>query len=83
MPVPSGPLSDLFSQHPVIVSTSVVGAITMAGKICSALKRATLKGLQGLLEILRAFCNFLLGAEIIWHEYQEARPRKNRLTSGA
>jgi hypothetical protein len=67
---PPGSLSDLIYQHPWLVSSSVLGTITVARKII-------LKGLQTLLELFRAFCDFMLGIETAWHEYQGARPRKN------
>jgi hypothetical protein len=67
---PPGSLSDLIHQHPWLVSSSVLGTITAARKIM-------LKGLQVLLELFRAFCEFLLGIEKTWCDYQDARPRKN------
>jgi hypothetical protein len=68
MPAPSS-FSDLIYQHPLVVSSSVVGIITLARKV-------TLKGLWSLVEIHRAVCKSLLRMERNWQEYQEARPRK-------
>jgi hypothetical protein len=36
-------VSDLFSQHPVVVSTSVVGIITMAVRISSVRQESDLE----------------------------------------
>jgi len=70
MLAPPDSLLGLISHHPVLACASAVGAITVA-------RKTILKGFQSLLEIFRAFCDFLLGVENTWREYQEARPRKN------
>lgn len=70
MLAPPGSLLDLLYHYPVLACASAVGAITVTRKTIS-------KGLQALLEIFRAFCDFLLGVETVWREYQNARPQKN------
>jgi hypothetical protein len=72
MPAPFGSFSDFIYQHPVLVSSAVIGHITVVRKVI-------VKGLPVLRQILRAFWVFLLGVETDWCEYQEARPRKNQV----
>jgi hypothetical protein len=72
MPAPPGSFSDFIYQHPVLVSSSAIGTITMVRKVI-------MKGLPALRQILRAFMAFLLGVETDWRDYQEARPRKDQV----
>jgi hypothetical protein len=74
MPAPPGSFSDFIYQHPVLVSSSAIGTITVV-------RKTILKGLPALRQIFRAFLVFLRGVETDWREYQEARPRKNQVRS--
>ena len=70
MSVTPGSFTDFIYQHPWLVSSSVIGHITVTRKVI-------LKGLPALRQIIRSFWVFLGGVETDWREYQEARPRRN------
>jgi hypothetical protein len=66
MSPPASFISNLIRQHPVLLSYTAMTTIAALRKYGSALKRALLDGLRGLLELQGGLCDFLAGCHANW-----------------
>ena len=78
------PLTSLdLSQHPQLlpwlVSSSALGVLVAAKKLCTALKSALLAGLVGLAELQRGLCEFILKCDANWCELRKQLAEHRRV----